>query len=294
MERTLNYPTDLWYDLQESLSLLAESSVGRALGGLAHMLHFISRWNYLRSLREGDAGWYDMYEETVSWFHWSSLVELCLFAISVLASFYLFTRVRIYHIHHHKKPGETECHLVNSPHARFVGKRENLTTMEEPSPWSRAFSFSKHLLLTCWHFLLNQDQDNEEKISSMDGRSTVQELVVWHPKDAEKAFFIIYSPVHNLLWITWNFNNWLLIMTLMGLCSFQLNLLTTAYEYLIRDKAILSAEVMSEYDQKFVHPRLFPIRHDASTQTHEAEMVTHDLWSQNNRVGAHRLQVHNR
>jgi hypothetical protein len=36
----------------------------------------------------------------------------------------------------------------------------------------------------------------------------------------------------------------------MILCAFQLNALVLAYEYLLKDKAILSAELLNEYDQK--------------------------------------------
>jgi len=277
MERMLNYPSQFWYEIEEAISLLAERSAGRALGGIAHLLHFIARWKQLRSRRDEDLGWYDMYEESSSWFHWASLLSFSLLALSVLAAFYFFTRVRIYRLHHHMKPGETETRLVDSPHARFVGNKETFTAVEEPSPWTRAWAFIKHLLWTCWFFLLNQEAEETPKLKG--GKSQVQELEVWTPKEAEKAFFTIYSPMHSLLWLAWDHNNWLLVTFIMAFCAFQLNALILAYGYLISDKAILSAELLNEYDQKFVFPRVFPVRHDACTQTHEAEMVVQDHWT---------------
>lgn len=62
------------------------------------------------------------------------------------------------------------------------------------------------------------------------------------------------------------------------------------YEALVKDRAIISAEVMNEYDQKvrsgppssslvdataqFVNPRIFPVRRDVATSTNEAEFIT--------------------
>jgi hypothetical protein len=101
------------------------------------------------------------------------------------------------------KPGETETRLVDSPHARFVGGKENFTSIEEPSPWDRAWTFIKHLLLMCWWALLFSDfhafsycnrlfllnQEAEEAQKSTGAKSQVQELTVWSPREAEKAFF---------------------------------------------------------------------------------------------------------
>lgn len=79
---------------------------------------------------------------------------------------------------------------------------------------------------------------------------------------------------------------------IMMFCAFQLNALVLAYGYLIADKVILSAEVLNEYDQKFVFPRIFPVRRDVSTQTNEAEMVAPDYWtpSRHNHAKTYRSQ----
>ena len=58
----------------------------------------------------------------------------------------------------------------------------------------------------------------------------------------------------------------------------QIHGVIQAYTALIKDKAILAAEVMNEYNTKFVHPRLMPVRRDACIQTSQAEMVDDEFW----------------
>ncbi|KAJ2981492.1 hypothetical protein NUW54_g10867 [Trametes sanguinea] len=50
--------------------------------------------------------------------------------------------------------------------------------------------------------------------------------------------------------------------------------LSRSYEALLKDKAIIAAEVLHEYDEKFVYPRVNPVRKDAAVMTHESEMVS--------------------
>jgi len=57
--------------------------------------------------------------------------------------------------------------------------------------------------------------------------------------------------------------------------SFQVRVLTKTYEALLKDRAIIAAEVLHEYDEKFVSPRIHPVRRDACVMTNEAEIVDH-------------------
>jgi len=50
------------------------------------------------------------------------------------------------------------------------------------------------------------------------------------------------------------------------LLTIQLNFLQSAFSQQIKDSAIISKEVMSEYDTKFVNPRLHPTVRDVGTQ----------------------------
>ena len=68
--------------------------------------------------------------------------------------------------------------------------------------------------------------------------------------------------------------------------------LTNAFQTMVKDKNIIAAEVMYEYDEKvsffrcwesladlpiqFVFPRVNPIRKDVAVMTHQAEVV--NVW----------------
>ena len=49
--------------------------------------------------------------------------------------------------------------------------------------------------------------------------------------------------------------------------------LATSYAQLVKDRMVLSAEVMREYDRRFVYKRVFGSRVDRSVQTHEGEFA---------------------
>lgn len=56
-----------------------------------------------------------------------------------------------------------------------------------------------------------------------------------------------------------------------SLVLLQTYALVTSYSHLVSDRATLQAEVMHEYDAKFVKPRLFVQKRDAATSTSELE-----------------------
>ena len=55
--------------------------------------------------------------------------------------------------------------------------------------------------------------------------------------------------------------------------SFLLSHLSATYNQLVKDRMLLSAEVMREYDRRFVYKRVFGARVDRSTQTEEGEPI---------------------
>lgn len=52
-----------------------------------------------------------------------------------------------------------------------------------------------------------------------------------------------------------------------------LTYLSQHFRQLVRDRMVLSAEVMREYDRRFVYKRVFASKVDRSTQTEEAESI---------------------
>ncbi|WFC96615.1 hypothetical protein MBRA1_003276 [Malassezia brasiliensis] len=90
----------------------------------------------------------------------------------------------------------------------------------------------------------------------------------------------LYSPAHALWWAmagslglgAWT--TWLLTAALMSAFSLQTYYLGVQYAALVRDRQVLSAEVLREYDEKvcgwlmqFVFPRAMPLVREASTMT---------------------------
>lgn len=103
----------------------------------------------------------------------------------------------------------------------------------------------------------------------------VWELAVWDPIPICLRIFCFFSPGHVLVY-------WLFLPTLTSdarpsmtifttvllqlLMSSQLFLLQSKFSQQEKDSAIIHKEVMSEYDIKYVHPRLNPLVRDVATQ----------------------------
>ena len=113
----------------------------------------------------------------------------------------------------------------------------------------------------------------------------VWELAVWDPIPVCLRLFCLFSPGHVLVY-------WLFLPTaaldphpsvtvfttivLQILTSIQLLLLQTSFSQQEKDSAIIHKEVMSEYDIKFVHPRLNPLVRDVGTQFSGDESLNKD------------------
>lgn len=181
--------------------------------------------------------------------------SILLFAAAILNTLYFFTRTRLYQLTLATDP-------VSSPHATFVSRPRTVRTPSEtdvekqpsrvgPLVWAvlghlwRGFVISIRFLLN-----LSPPKDRQKIISGSDDNERIQQLEVWAPTPLESNLFAIYSPVHALLWTAWTSANWMLIFCIMAAVSVQLNMTTRAYEALIKDKAIIAAEVLHEYDEK--------------------------------------------
>ena len=66
--------------------------------------------------------------------------------------------------------------------------------------------------------------------------------------------------------------NPLLLPFLHLITIFLLSHLATSYSQLVKDRMLLTAEVMKEYDQRFVYKKVFAPRVDRSVQTNEGEI----------------------
>ena len=91
----------------------------------------------------------------------------------------------------------------------------------------------------------------------------------------QKLTLRIYSPAHAVWWAVAGslglqvWTSWLVTFVLMFLFSAQSFILAREYAAHVKDRQVLSSEVLREYDEKFVMPRAMPLVRDASTITDE-------------------------
>ncbi|CAL1705050.1 unnamed protein product [Somion occarium] len=275
VEKVASIPSQVAFEISlfpHNVPLPTAQKSAWIIGGFLHFLHLCVRISQIRTVPDSDLGWEDMYREDQSepWFNWTVPVSFLLLAASILNTMSLFTRTRIYQLNLARDP-------VPSPHAKFVPR-------SSPTPTSDSQQKKTPLLLNIlkyfWHafivsvrFLLNLSPPKDRQTIVGIGQERVQQLEVWSPGELELALFAIYSPAHALLWMATTSANWMIMLLVMLIVGVQLRALTRSYEALLKDKSIISAEVMHEYDEKFVYPRVNPIRKDAAVMTHQAEMV---------------------
>lgn len=174
--------------------------------------------------------------EGVSYFDWTSPISFLLFAASLLNAFYLFTRTRLYRLSRQPDP-------VSSPNAKFVPRDYEL---ELPSLTSKLSQGVWHLFVEFWRFLLGFKPSSSRSSPLRNDR--IQQLQVWTPGDLELTLFCVYSPTHTLLWMATGSSNWMIMLLAMGFVGLQLNVVINAFKVLLKDKDIISAEVLHEYN----------------------------------------------
>ncbi|KAF8338112.1 uncharacterized protein EI90DRAFT_3041680 [Cantharellus anzutake] len=279
-ERVSAFPARIAFEISMfpyNVPLPRPTTSGSAIGGLLHFIHILVKW-YGRSravVREEDP--LDLWKSEVDWnfdeekvpkgWSWVTPFSLLLFLISFANVLYLFTRFRTYHLH-------LRPELAPSTHASLVSK----DFLSPPTPTSvpqKIMRLIVQSLTIAWRLAVGTSPAPEDLIplDLQPNSNKVQQLDVWFPGDFELALFIIYSPAHWFAWKIFSTANWFWSLALMGLLSLQVYALISAYKALIKDKEILSAEVLHEYDSKFVTPRLHRVMHDKCVMTHEAEFV---------------------
>ncbi|KAA1471164.1 hypothetical protein DENSPDRAFT_96624 [Dentipellis sp. KUC8613] len=267
-EKITSIPSRIAFEMSifpHNLPLPESKTSAYIIGGLMHLINFYVRVTQVSGVPESDTGWEDMYREdnNVSWFDWTVPMTALLILAACANALYLFTRTRLYHLYTQPDP-------VASPHARFVN-----TPSTPPSLPKQVRSYLWRGFIGFWRFLFGIGTSASTG-GAVGAGERVQELSVWAPGDFELMLFSVYSPVHALLWMCWNSGNWIKMVLVMTGVGIQLRIMMRTYEALLKDRGIIAAEVMHEYDHKFVYPRVNPIRSDASVQTHEGEVV--NVW----------------
>ncbi|KAF7338290.1 hypothetical protein MVEN_02054400 [Mycena venus] len=235
------------------------------IGGTLHFIHFCVRVTQIRQVPDSDLGWEDLYHEGEghSWFDWTVPMTIFLLGAAVLNTIYLFSRIKLYRLHLRPDP-------VSSPNAKFVAAQLDFQPLEPPPLRARItkslwFGFS-----ASWRFLLGM-QPPVYNTAPPAKTARVQQLEVWTPGELELMLFNVYSPAHVFLWMATHSSNWMLMIFIMGLVGAQANVMTHSYKALLKDKEIIAAEVLNEYNTGFVYPRINPVRKDAAVMTHQSE-----------------------
>ncbi|KAF8517577.1 hypothetical protein BU17DRAFT_49773 [Hysterangium stoloniferum] len=288
-----NWASQLIFDLQEfpHNRLPDFQNMARVLGALLHCTHLVVRYTKLRRLKDEDIGWEDMLGEinmpgapvADSWMDWATPASIILISMSLLNAAYVFTRIKYYHLFF--KPD-----LVNSPSAEFVDRHDlDYTDSSEPPPvTSRTLSQCIRIFWILWSvekkdfhsvscIIHNFSRDFllgiTRPVTPTKPTRKVQRLSIWSPERGEMQLFIIYSPLHAMLWQAVTPGNWIMMVVLLGITSAQLYLLNEWHVRLLKDKEIIAGEVMSEYNQKFVYPHIMRVKRDACVMTNEAETI---------------------
>ncbi|TRM55351.1 hypothetical protein BD626DRAFT_418403 [Schizophyllum amplum] len=253
-----------WTQFPNNVPLPSHETSARLIGGTLHFLHLCVRVSQGRAVPDSERGWEDMYNEDNgnSWFNWTVPLTLLLLATSVLNALYIFTRIKIYRLHRKHEP-------VNSPSAKFVSEELDFEPLEPPSIKAQLWG----AVSRSGRWLLGMKPALPVKTRTA---TRILQMEVWSPGEVELSLFSVYSPAHALLWMQTGSSNWIMMFAIMALVGFQLHALTRSFKALIKDKEIIAAEVMHEYNEGFVYPRVNPIRKDAAVMTHQSEMV--DPW----------------
>ncbi|BGP14029.1 hypothetical protein JCM10213v2_001967 [Rhodosporidiobolus nylandii] len=224
---------------RSSTSRYARQTAAAALGDAEARLEALQH-----QARSGRGG-------TWSWVAWWLSVALIL--LSLANALYLATRRRKYQMVLRKDP-------LSSPNAKS-------TTLDFSPPRKKA-SLSSALTKKARQLVLGGSEEEAHAYP-------VQELNVWTPDYVKWSLrlFTLYPPPVACMYHFLSPSNVFAFLICGGLFLAQTFLLVHLYSTLVSDRAALQAEVMHEYNAKFVNPRVFVAKRDACVSTSEAEFV---------------------
>ncbi|WFD00531.1 hypothetical protein MYAM1_003280 [Malassezia yamatoensis] len=191
----------------------------------------------------------------------SRLLSLALLSVAVYNTYLLFSRKRTYRLWHKRENIHQQDERLREP-----GHNSHSTSHADNTS-DLAMSCGRQIPVLEW--LIPPAPIPEAKSA----QEQVYTLRMWDPLDAPLYLFSLYSPAHAIWWIiagSWNLGpvtTWILTVVILGLVSSQTYYLAEQFTALLRDRQVVSAEVLREYDEKFVLPRAMPLVRDASTMT---------------------------
>ncbi|KAJ2726985.1 hypothetical protein GGI07_000102 [Coemansia sp. Benny D115] len=202
-----------------------------------------------RSQKKASGSWGDE-SSTGPGATWSGILllfQLFLFSISLANTWWFFNTRRAYQM---RMKDDGSSLLSSSCRRVRLGTRRPqwAQTLWGWAPWM------------LWKWIAGVD----DKI-----QGEIWELSLWIPSTFSRNLFCWYSPVQLLILAFMNGSNWFYILPLAAAVAGQCTFLVFSYTTLVKDKQILFGEVYNEYNQKFVHPRVFAPKRDVATSTSE-------------------------
>ncbi|RFU29735.1 hypothetical protein B7463_g6612, partial [Scytalidium lignicola] len=249
-------PLDFWLWLSEEFETSNwESKQATPLALGLHFVLLIARANSGSSSkrsREDDV--FGDVQTGSEWFsHFAAMVSYSLAAFSILNAIYTFRRKRHYRLFESS---------IDAPQQTPSARRVRV----DSSPIaSSPLRFLSGIL----------GDTSAESRAHPDPVRDVWEIALWDPIPVCLRLFCLFSPGHVLVY-------WLFLPTtsedprpsvtvfttlvLQVLLSLQLIMLQSNFSQQSKDASIIHKEVLSEYDTKYVHPRLNPLVRDVATQ----------------------------
>ncbi|OCF57787.1 hypothetical protein L486_05252 [Kwoniella mangroviensis CBS 10435] len=292
---------------QSIYDILPDEHLANPISLTIHTIHYLLVYPFfahrdeyesvLRSGREpsGVMGRWDRWENEgksqgvgliSGWSKYTLLVLLLLLSIGNAA--YLFTRFRTYDMQL-RSGSET----VHSPHASPVPAPKIKSQPEQDqdvfasSSSGRASKagfdkYAKMIGKALWFILKfsfysilsafgKPQKDAPRLATSLGSNDKIQSLRVWDPPEFCLALFCAFPPTSPLLTHLLVPLHPLYVPLLHLSTTFLLSQLAQFYSQLVKDQMLLSAEVMREYDQRFVYKRVFANKVDKCVGTNEGE-----------------------
>ncbi|GAA6026869.1 hypothetical protein JCM8097_005920 [Rhodosporidiobolus ruineniae] len=282
LQKVQDWPSNLLLSLETSYRLFSFDPAGYPLAIFLNALHFLVRLpgfysalpsisslfgrsagsRYARqaaaAVGDADARLEALQRQAMSgkaggwtWFAWWFSILLVL--ASLANAVYLATRRRKYTMVLRKDP-------VASPNAK--------STTLDFSPTKRKVGVVQSIKDSAKRLIWRSAEEEPHQFQ-------VQELDVWTPDYVKWSLrlFTLYPPPVALMYHFLSPSNFFYFAVVGAVIVLQTFLLVHLYSTLVSDRAALQAEVLHEYNAKFVHPRIFVQKRDACVSTHEAEFV---------------------
>ncbi|KAF8933991.1 Nuclear rim protein 1 [Dissophora ornata] len=95
----------------------------------------------------------------------------------------------------------------------------------------------------------------------------VWQMSLWNPSILSRNLFCWYSPAQVLIMLGMDSDNIHVFLPLSIVVAMQVHFLVSVYQSYVKDKQVLFGEVHREYNDKFVHPRIFVRKFDKQVST---------------------------